>query len=85
MAGFHQEAVFVEQLVVVGGEIFARALVTARFLNRSGGTVSLAELKELAGVDLRNIPLEAWVRAGIRGRFSRLRGPPLPRCGHQSR
>ena len=62
MAGFHQKAVFVEQRFVVDGEIFARAVVKARFLKRSGGTVSVAELNELAGVDLRNIPLEAWVQ-----------------------
>jgi YbgC/YbaW family acyl-CoA thioester hydrolase len=62
MAGFHEKAVFVEQRFVVDGEVYARAFVKARFLKRSGGTVSVEELNELAGVDLRTIPLDGWVQ-----------------------
>lgn len=62
MAGFHDRALFVEQRFVVDGEIFARAFVKARFLKRSGGTVTVDELNELAGIDLTAIPVDAWVR-----------------------
>lgn len=62
MAGFHEKALFVEQRFVVDGEIFAQAFVKARFLKRSGGTVSVEELNELAGEDLTLIPLAGWVR-----------------------
>ncbi len=62
MAGFHDKALFVEQRFVVDGEIFARAFVKARFLKRSGGTVSVEELNALAGEDLTLIPLEGWIR-----------------------
>jgi acyl-CoA thioesterase FadM len=62
MAGFHDKALFVEQRFVVDGEIFARAFVKARFLKRTGGTVTVGELNALAGVDLTLIPLESWVR-----------------------
>jgi YbgC/YbaW family acyl-CoA thioester hydrolase len=64
MAGFHDKALFVEQRFVVDGEIFARAFVKARFLKRSGGTVSVEELNALAGEDLTLIPLEGWIRRG---------------------
>ena len=62
MAGFHDRALFVEQRFVVDGELYARAFVKARFLKRSGGTVSVDELNELAGIDLTALPLEGWVR-----------------------
>jgi len=62
MAGYHEKALFVEQRFVVDGEIYARAFVKARFLRRSGGTVSIDELNALAGEDLTRIPLEGWVQ-----------------------
>lgn len=62
MAGFHDRALFVEQRFVVGGEIYARAFVKARFLRRAGGTVTVDELNALAGIDLTLLPLDAWVR-----------------------
>ena len=62
MAGFHDRALFVEQRFVVSGEIYARAFVKARFLKRTGGTVTVEELNTLAGIDLTQLPLEAWVR-----------------------
>lgn len=62
MAGFHDRALFVEQRFVVDGEIFARAFVKARFLKRTGGTVTVDELNALAGMDLTLIPVEDWVR-----------------------
>jgi acyl-CoA thioesterase FadM len=62
MAGFHERALFVEQRFVVDGELFAQAFVKARFLKRSGGTVSVEELNALAGEDLTLIPLAGWVQ-----------------------
>ncbi|MDO9396173.1 MAG: acyl-CoA thioesterase [Herbiconiux sp.] len=48
--GFDDKALFVEQRFVVGGEIYARAYIRARFVKRSGGTVTVSELQELPGV-----------------------------------
>ncbi|MEO6116715.1 MAG: acyl-CoA thioesterase, partial [Pseudolysinimonas sp.] len=62
MAGYHGKALFVEQRFVVNGELYARAIVKARFLKRTGGTVSIAELNELAGEDLTQLPLEGWIQ-----------------------
>jgi acyl-CoA thioesterase FadM len=62
LAGFHDKSIFIEQRFVVDGEVFARAFVKARFLKRSGGTVSVEELNSLAGEDLTLFPVEGWVR-----------------------
>lgn len=62
MAGFHDRALFVEQRFVVDGEVYARAFVKARFLKRTGGTVTVDELNAIAGIDLTQLPLENWVR-----------------------
>lgn len=40
---------YLEQTFAVGTTVHARAVVRARFLKRSGGTVSAAELEELLG------------------------------------
>lgn len=39
----------------------ARAVVQARFLHRTGGTVSPAELLEAAGAPERDLTLPEWV------------------------
>src|SRR6188768_1710455 len=44
MAGYDEKAAIVEQRFVVDGEIYAQGFVRGRFLKKSGGTVSLAEL-----------------------------------------
>lgn len=60
--GLDGKAGYVEQRFVRGGEIHARAIVKARFLAKSGGTVPMDELAELFGLDLAAHPLPEWVR-----------------------
>lgn len=62
--GFDDKAVTVEQRFVVadgngGEEVIARGFVRARFLKKSGGTVSNAELIEAIGAAPR--PLPKWL------------------------
>jgi len=58
--GVDDKAVFVEQRFVIDGEIAARAMTRARFLQAGGPTVSITRLSELAGVDLSALELPAW-------------------------
>ncbi|MEP6842065.1 MAG: acyl-CoA thioesterase, partial [Pseudolysinimonas sp.] len=62
MAGYYDRALFIEQRFVVEGELYARAIVKARFLKRTGGTVSIDELNELADEDLTQLTLDDWIR-----------------------
>jgi len=61
VVGYDEKAVFVEQRFVVGGEIYAQAMTRARFLKRSGGTVSVAELLDTIGWDGEQPVLPEWV------------------------
>jgi len=59
--GLDAKAVYAEQRFVVDGEIYARGIVKARFLKKSGGTVPVAELTAALGVDLASLGLPAWI------------------------
>ena len=59
--GYDDKAVFVEQRFVVKGEVFARAYMRGRFLKKTGGTVSVAELVDALGVDPTAITLPEWL------------------------
>jgi acyl-CoA thioesterase FadM len=59
--GFDERACYVEQTFVVRDRVVARAVVQARFLRRSGGTVPLDELEEAAGGFPADLVLPAWV------------------------
>ncbi len=59
--GFDEKAIYVEQRFVVGGEIYARAYIRARFLKKTGGTVTVAELTDLAGTAPDGAALPEWV------------------------
>lgn len=61
MVGLDDVAVYVEQRFVVGGEIYARQLIRGRFLKRSGGVVSAAEIAAAIGIDPTSLPVPAWV------------------------
>lgn len=61
IVGYDDKAVYAEQRFVVRDEIYASAMTRARFLKKSGGTVSMAELSALAGVDAATFPPPAWV------------------------
>lgn len=61
IVGYDEKAVYVEQRAVVGGEIYARATMRSRFVRKTGGTVSMAELASVAGIDITDSPLQEWV------------------------
>ncbi|CAN5411613.1 thioesterase family protein [soil metagenome] len=61
IVGYDEKAIYMEQRFVVDGEVYANAMTKARFLKK-GGTVSLAELSELVGLDVNALPKPpAWV------------------------
>ncbi|MCU1440360.1 MAG: thioesterase [Rhodoglobus sp.] len=61
IVGYDAKAVYVEQRFVVDGEVYANAMTRGRFLKKSGGTVSVAELADLVGIDISTMPPPAWV------------------------
>lgn len=61
LLGVDDRGVFVQQRFVVGTEIYAEMVIRGRFLKKSGGTVSIDELIEAAGVDVRALELPEWV------------------------
>ena len=59
--GFDDKSMYVEQRFVSDNEVYAVGYMRGRFLKRSGGTVSVAELGELAGIDPATMLVPAWV------------------------
>jgi acyl-CoA thioesterase FadM len=59
--GYDDKAMYTQQRFVVDGEIYAEGIVRARFVRKSGGTVTMAELGEAVGVDTAALPLPAWI------------------------
>ncbi|HEY0215790.1 MAG TPA: acyl-CoA thioesterase [Cellulomonas sp.] len=61
--GFHDRWVYVEQTFCRGDVVHAQAIVRARFLRRSGGTVDSEEIRAISGdaPDDRSVP--GWVQA----------------------
>jgi acyl-CoA thioesterase FadM len=58
--GHDDRGMYLEHRAVVGGEVCARAIIRARMLRRSGGTISHAELVEaFGGHELPDV--EPWV------------------------
>ncbi|GAB3403341.1 thioesterase family protein [Schumannella luteola] len=60
LIGFDDRSVYCEQRFVVDGEICAQAVVRARFLQRTGGTVSMDELGAALGEDVHSLPAPEW-------------------------
>ena len=60
--GFDDKAMYVEQRFVHGGEVYVVGIVRARFLSKAGGTVSVTELAELAGINPVEMPIPGWMR-----------------------
>lgn len=60
--GYDERAVYVEQRIVVGGEVFAVAHVKGRFLRDAGGVVGTAELGAIAGFDPAAHPIPRWLQ-----------------------
>jgi len=61
IVGYDAKAVYVEQRAVVEGQIYARATTRGRFVKRTGGTVSTAEVAEVTGIDITGHPLPEWM------------------------
>ena len=61
LLGIDEKATYLEQRFVVDGEIYARLFVRARFLKRTGGPVSTAELAEAIGIEVLELRPPAWV------------------------
>ena len=61
VVGYGPKAVFLEQRFVVDGEIFARGYISGRFLRKTGGVVTTAELSELLGVDISVVVADEWL------------------------
>jgi acyl-CoA thioesterase FadM len=59
--GFDERASYMEQTFLRGGVVHARAVVQARFLRRTGGTVPNDELFAAAGGAPDHLELPAWV------------------------
>jgi len=66
LLGFDDKHSYIEQTFLVRGEAVARAVVQARFLRRSGGSVPQAELEESVGGYPEDLELPAWVREWAR-------------------
>jgi len=61
IVGYDAKAIFVEQRFVVDGELYAVGFIRARFLKKTGGTVTVAELADATGVDPSDVPVPEWL------------------------
>ncbi len=61
MIGHDERAVYLEHRCVVDGEIYARAIIRARMMKRSGGTLSHEELFGALGRPEGIPDVESWV------------------------
>lgn len=61
LIGFHDTWVYLEQTFVVGDVVHAQAFVRARFLKRTGGSVTEAELEEAAGEPILHHSVPEWM------------------------
>lgn len=61
MLGIDERSSYLEQTFVSRGEVYARAVIQARFLRRTGGSVTIAELDELVGGIPADVQLPGWV------------------------
>ncbi len=76
--GFDDRWAYMEQRFLVGDVLYADAVVRARFLRRSGGSVSHEELEEAAGgfPEARHVP--EWVREWTRTSSAHGKNPTGP-------
>ncbi|MCE7482706.1 MULTISPECIES: thioesterase family protein [Microbacterium] len=61
LLGHDDKAIYLEHRAVVDGEIYAKAIIRARMLKRSGGTLSHQELFAAVGRPEGLPDVEAWV------------------------
>jgi acyl-CoA thioesterase FadM len=61
LIGFDEKAMYIQQRFVRDNEVYVEGLMRARFLRTTGGTVTVAELGELAGIDPASMPIPQWM------------------------
>src|ERR1019366_2191739 len=61
--GFDDKAMYVEQRFVRDDEVCVVGVMRARFLKKSGGTVTVAEMGALAEIDPATMPIPKWIAA----------------------
>lgn len=61
VVGLDAKALYLEHRAVVAGEIYASATMRVRFVKKSGGTATIAEIAAVAGIDLIDLPPAAWI------------------------
>jgi YbgC/YbaW family acyl-CoA thioester hydrolase len=61
VAGYDAKAIYLEQRFTVDGEIYATGYIRGRFLRRTGGVVSIADLLTLVGEDVEPFAPPAWM------------------------
>ncbi|PFG29451.1 acyl-CoA thioesterase [Paramicrobacterium agarici] len=60
--GFDDKSFYLEHRAVVDGEMYTQAFIRARFLKKSGGTVSVGELLDAIGHDNdRDLTVPEWL------------------------
>lgn len=59
--GVHDTWVYVDQTFAVGTTVHAHAVVRARFLRKTGGSVGHDELEEAAGESVAGHPVPQWM------------------------
>lgn len=59
--GIDEKAGYIEHRIVVGGEIYTRGIMRARFLRREGGTVDIGDLLEAVGEERPAVELPEWI------------------------
>lgn len=62
LIGHDDKAIYLEHRAVVGGEVYARAIIRSRMLKRSGGTLSHEELFGAIGRPDALPEVEQWVQ-----------------------
>lgn len=59
--GLDAKALYLEHRAVVAGEIYASATMRIRFVKKTGGTATIAEIAAVAGIELFDLPPEPWI------------------------
>jgi acyl-CoA thioesterase FadM len=66
VVGFDEKAMYVQQRFVRDNEVYVEGLMRGRFLKTTGGTVTVAELGELAEIDPATMPIPDWMAGWAR-------------------
>jgi acyl-CoA thioesterase FadM len=59
--GVDAKALYLEHRAVIAGEIYASATMRVRFVKKTGGTATIAEIAAAAGLELIDLPPAPWI------------------------